>query len=402
MTDRIRSLSRSVASLATALLVACGSDSTGPIETQTDAARAAQTFSQLADSVKRTGGDTDVGTAYSGIAGILRMGGRITPIVLTIDGVATQFIAAAMTVETTINDCPRGAQCFAPPRTFAIRSLIAWDKNNAKRLVQLSSASNDEQIGAIFDPSPLAIYARMASLIFMDGTGGTYIGTSGTQKFEVKNSDTPCPALPDSGKLARPTVVGSCTLADHTVTFSGKVEPSPFQRTTSTTSTTTTTAKGTHTIAMSAQTVAGTRRAITINNVPCDTGCVKPIDSLPQPPVIVRPANELAAKLSAVVSGDVTLTFTVANPSKDAAKVVFPSGQKYDFVVIDSASGKEAWRWSAGRGFTQAIVEQTLPAGGTLSFVEKWTPPSRGRYLARAVLTSTSHKAEAYAAVLVP
>lgn len=393
MTDRIRTLSRHAA--ATALLVACGSDTTGPIETQTDAARAAQTFSQLADSVKRTGGDANVGTAYSGIAGILRMGGRITPIVLTIDGVATQFIAAAMTVETTVNACPKGAQCFAPPSTFAIRSLIAWDKDNAKRLVQLSSASNDEQIGAIFDPSPLAIYARMASLIYMDGTGGTYIGTSGTQKFEVKNSDTPCPALTDSSKLARPTVVGMCTLADHAVTFSGMVEPSPFQLTS-------TTAKATHTIAMSAQTVAGTRRVITINNVPCDTGCVKPTDSLPQPPVIVRPANELAAKLSAVVSGDVTLTFTAANPSKDAAKVVFPSGQKYDFVVIDSASGKEAWRWSAGKGFTQAIVEQTVPGGATLSFVEKWTPPSRGRYLARAVLTSTSHKAEAYAAVLVP
>ena len=70
--------------------------------------------------------------------------------------------------------------------------------------------------------------------------------------------------------------------------------------------------------------------------------------------------------------------------------------------MIDSASGKEAWRWSAGRSFTKAIVEESLPGGGSLTFVEKWTPPSRGRYLARAVLTSTSHNAEAYAAVLVP
>jgi hypothetical protein len=323
------------------------------------------------------------------------MGGRITPIVLTIDGTASQFLAAAMTVETTINDCPKGAQCFAPPSTFTNRSLIAWDKDNAKRIVQLSSTTNDEQIGAIFDPSPLALYARMASLIYMDGTGGTYIGTSGTQKFEVKSSDTPCPAPADSGKLLRPGYVGSCTLADHAVTFSGKVEPSPFFLTS-------TTAKGTHTIAMSAQTVAGTRRAVTINNVPCDTGCVKPTDSLPKPPVVVRPSNELPAKLAATVNGDVTLTFSVTNASKDAAKVVFPTGQKYDFVVIDSTSGKEAWRWSAGKGFTQALVEQTVPAGGTLTFTEKWTPPSRGRYLARGVLTSTSHRAEAYAALLVP
>jgi hypothetical protein len=364
------------------------------VETQGDAALAAQTFSKLADSVTRAGGDADVGSAYSGIAGILRMGGRITPIVLTIDGVARNFIAAAMTHETTIDDCPPPLACFAPPQTYVIRSLIAWDKGNPKRLVQLSSASNDEQIGAILDPSVLALYARMASLIYMDGEGGTYIGTSGTQKFDVTKSAVPCPAPTDSGKTyLRPNV--TCTLADHTVTFSGKLEPVPFQLKSNS-------ATGSHSIAMSAQTVHGTRQSVTITYPPCGTECGKPIDSLPQPPVVVRPSNELPAKLAVRVDSVVNLTFTVLNPSKDPIKVEHSSGQKYDFVAIDSATGLAAWRWSADKSFLGALTAESVPGEAALTFVERWKPARKGLYLIRGFLVSTSHRSEAYTTIVVP
>jgi hypothetical protein len=399
MTDRMHSSARRFAVVAgAALLAACGSDSTAPLGTGTDAARAAQTFAQLADSVARNGGDADVGSAYSGIAGILRMGGHVTPIVLTIDGVATPFIAAAMTSETTVNNCPPNAQCFAPPQTYLFRSLIAWDKENPKRIVQLTSASNDEQIGAILDPSSLALYARMASLIFMDGAGGTYIGTSGTQKFDVTKSNTPCPAVADSNVkvgFARPNVI--CTLADHAVAFSGKVEPSPFFLTGNS-------AKGNHSIAMSGQTVAGTRRVVEIAAPPsCDSTCAKPpVDSGARPPVFVRPSNELPSKLAVTADSVVNLTFTVVNSSKDPVKVEHPSGQKYDFVAIDSTTGREAWRWSAGKGFTQAFVTETVPAGGALTYVEQWKPARKGLYLIHALLVSTSHRSEAYTTIVVP
>jgi hypothetical protein len=393
MTDRIHSFTRIAAVAVVAILAACRSDATSPVDTQTEAARAAQTFTQLADSVARTGGDADVGSAYSGIAGILRTGGRVTPIVITIDGAAREFMATAMTVETTVNDCPRGAQCVAPPTTYALRSLIAWEKDNPTRLVQLSSSTNDEQIGAILDPSPLALYARMASLVYMDGAGGTFIGTSGTQKIDVTNSATDCPAGAESDSTLRLLRLnGTCTLADHGVTFSGKVEPSPFMLAGNT-------AKGTHTIAMSGQTVHGTLRRITIT--PCEPSCYTPVDSLSVPPVVVRPSNQLPAMLSASVSGDVTLTFTVNNPSAEPVKVVYPSAQKYDFVVIDSTTGRQAWKWSENKGFAQAIAEQTVPAGGTLTFVEKWTPAKPGLYLAHARLTSTSHRSQAYASFVV-
>ena len=394
MTDRISTITRRMAAVATAaLFVACG-DSTAPLDGDSDAALAAQTFSKLADSVTRTGGDADVGTAYSGISRILRMGGQVTPIAFSIDGVAKTFMATAMTVETTVDDCPPNAQCVAPPTTYSLRSLIAWEKDNPTRLVQISSTTNDEQIGAILDPSPLALYARMASLVYMDGAGGTYIGTSGTQKFDVAKSATPCPAGVESDttlRILRPS--GTCTLANHAVSFSGKVEPSPFLLTSNT-------AKGTHTIAMTAQTVHGTFRQLTIT--PCDPSCYPPVDSLSVPPVVVRPSNQLPATLSATVNGDVTLTFTVKNPSADPVKVVFPSSQRYDFTAIDSTTGKGVWSWAANRDFLQAVGEETVPGGGSLTFVEKWTPPKRGLYLVHARLTSTSHRSEAYASVVVP
>jgi hypothetical protein len=60
------------------------------------------------------------------------------------------------------------------------------------------------------------------------------------------------------------------------------------------------------------------------------------------------------------------------------------------------------WTWSANKSFIAALGEETIPAGGAKTYVEKWTPPKKGLYLARAVLTSTSHRAQAYAAVVVP
>jgi Intracellular proteinase inhibitor len=394
MTDRISSLTRRVLTTATAALsIACG-DSTAPVDAGTDAALAAKTFSQLADSVARAGGDADVGNAYSGIAGILRTGGNVTPIALTIDGVAKTFLATAMTMETTVNDCPPGAQCVAPPKTYSLRNLIAWEKDNPTRLVQLSSSTNDEKIGAIFDPSPLALYVRMASLVYMDGAGGTFIGTSGSQKFDVSKSASPCPAGAESDSTLRILRLdGTCTLADHSVSFSGSAEPSPFIVTSNT-------AKGTHTIAMSAQTVHGTFRTMTIT--PCAPSCYTPEDSLAHPPVVVRPSNQLPATLSATLNGDVTLTFTVKNPTSAAVKVVYPSAQKYNLWASDSATGKSVWTWSADKLFGQAVSEDVVPAGGSLTFVEKWTPPKSGLYLVRAALTSSSHRSQAYASVVAP
>jgi hypothetical protein len=153
---------------------------------------------------------------------------------------------------------------------------------------------------------------------------------------------------------------------------------------------------------MAAQSVPGAHTLFAFTS--CDTTCSGKPD-VPTPPVVVRPSTELPAQLSTIVAStaasEVSLTLTVKNPNAQPIDVTFPSGQKYDFVVTDSLTGKDVWRWSAGRAFTQSLETRTVPPNGALTFTEKWTPPAKGLYLAHGFLVSTSHRAEAYASVIV-
>ena len=397
MTDRIRISMRRLAFAGAALLGACGSDSTAP-RLDADAAAAAQAFAQLADSVARNGGDSDVGTAYANIAGLLRMGGRITPITLTIDGAQASFLATAMSIESVTNACPPNAQCFAPEMRIIQRSLIAWDEKNPKRLVQLSSSSDDERIGTISDSTSLALWAPSAALIYMDGAGITYLGASGEQRFTVAKSATPCPVPEDSlamGMLRPQGYSSTCVLADVTVKFDATVEPSVNVAANSTVLV--------HTIAMGAQTVAGTHQETSVAG--CDTACNVPPsgpNSPPTPPVIVRPNSELPASLTAKVDSLVHLVFTVKNPSGAPIKISFPSSQRFDIVAIDSTTGQNVWTWSANQSFLGALQEETVPGNGALVYTASWKPPAKRLYLLHATLASTSPKAEAYTTVVVP
>jgi len=381
-----------------AILVACGSDSTAPLET-TDAAAAAQTFAQLADSVARNGGSAEAGTAYAGIAGILRMGGRVTPITLTIDGASRSYLATAMSIESVTNPCPPNAMCFAPVMRIVQRSLIAWDRDNPTRIVQLSSSSNDERIGTYGDSTSLALWAPLASLIYMDGTGMMYFGTSGEQAFAVSKSATPCPLSADSiplGVLRPRGYSATCVLADITVKFDGTVEPSVYVAANKT--------AVTHTIAMGTQTVAGTHQETSV--AACDTSCsVPPTDPngpTPTPPVVVSPGASLPASLAATVDSLVHLVFTVKNPAGAPIRISFPSSQRFDIVAIDSTTGKNVWTWSANQSFLATAQDETVPGNGALVYTASWKPPAKGLYLFHATLASTSPRAEAYTTVVVP
>ena len=381
-----------------AILVACGSDSTAPLKT-TDAAAAAQTFAQLADSVARNGGSAEAGTAYAGIAGILRMGGRVTPITLTIDGASRSYLATAMSIESVTNPCPPNAMCFAPVMRIVQRSLIAWDKDNPTRIVQLSSSSNDERIGTYSDSTSLALWAPVASLIYMDGTGVMYFGTSGAQAFSVAKSATPCPTSADTiplGVLRPRGYSATCVLADITVKFDGTVEPSVYVAANKT--------AVTHTIAMGTQTVAGTHQETSV--AACDTTCsVPPTDPngpTPTPPVVVSPGTNLPASLAATMDSLVHLVFTVKNPAGAPIRISFPSSQRFDIAAIDSTTGKNVWTWSANQSFLATAQDETVPGNGALVYTASWKPPAKGLYLFHATLASTSPRAEAYTTVVVP
>ncbi|MCD7034942.1 BsuPI-related putative proteinase inhibitor [Metabacillus sp. GX 13764] len=72
-----------------------------------------------------------------------------------------------------------------------------------------------------------------------------------------------------------------------------------------------------------------------------------------------------------VKEGSIIFVFTIHNPSDKGKKLVFKSGKKYEITVRDSG-GKEVYRYSKGKMFTQAIEESSIQPGETLSYQEAW------------------------------
>ena len=88
----------------------------------------------------------------------------------------------------------------------------------------------------------------------------------------------------------------------------------------------------------------------------------------------------------------VRLALHVVNASKKRVELTFPSGQTYDFVILDSL-GREMWRWGTGRMFTQALRNKLLAGGETMDMEETWSsaPLPPGKYTARGTLTSLNY-----------
>ena len=113
------------------------------------------------------------------------------------------------------------------------------------------------------------------------------------------------------------------------------------------------------------------------------------------PIVKPRPGGpSLATTLELSVSSTVDLRLHVTNGTSKKIELTFPNGQTHDFYIID-ASGREVWRWSRGRMFTQSVQNKLIDAGGTVSYADSWTGPlPAGTYTAVAVLLSSSHPTE--------
>jgi hypothetical protein len=91
----------------------------------------------------------------------------------------------------------------------------------------------------------------------------------------------------------------------------------------------------------------------------------------------------------------------VKNIGKKHVELTFRSGQSYDFVVVDSV-GREVWRWSAGRMFTQGVQNKQLSSGDSMHARETWSAPLPGRYTAIATLNSMNFPTEQRADFVVP
>ena len=114
------------------------------------------------------------------------------------------------------------------------------------------------------------------------------------------------------------------------------------------------------------------------------------------------PANgpALVSTLNVVVKNGVAMAFKVVNSGAKRLEVNFPSGKTHEVVVLDSL-GREVYRWSEGRMFTQSLQNRVLHASDTLDYDAVWRNAPAGLYTAIATLSSQNFPMEQKTAFVV-
>jgi hypothetical protein len=111
----------------------------------------------------------------------------------------------------------------------------------------------------------------------------------------------------------------------------------------------------------------------------------------------------IASRLDVKVERDaVQFALHLTNQSKKHIELFFPSGQTHEFVVVDSV-GREIWRWSTSRLFTQAVQNRLLNSSESIRYDEQWRHPAlRGKYMVIATLNSTNFPVQERAEFVIP
>ena len=101
----------------------------------------------------------------------------------------------------------------------------------------------------------------------------------------------------------------------------------------------------------------------------------------------------LVSTLGVTVKNGVKMDFRVVNEGSKRLEVNFPSGKTHEVVVVDSL-GREVWRWSDGRMFTQTLQNKVLHASDTLDYDAEWRNAPAGKYTVIATLASENYPME--------
>lgn len=368
-----------------AVIAGCHSEPTAP-DGREAADDAAQELLHIADSLSANGGNATEVSAYRGLAALLEGTGRLSSVTISVDGVASEYLATAQEIQ--FGGCPPDAFCMAV-LSAPIRSVVAWQKSNPRRAVQLFTAdfSGEDWAG---DPQ------TGGSIVFFDGTGAMYGGESVSHSISVTQSGTPCDP-PDSRTLAIYSPA-PCTQAEFNVAFDGTPTLIPLEPLFAPDSAVTPAdAAPSHQVTMASQQVHGAH--LTLEGL-CIDSCANPPGTTP--PMSTPWRDSLAATLSATVGSDVTFTFTVKNTRPDSTMYVhFNDAQQFDIRVWD-ANDALVWRWGADQAFAQSELTRTLAPGESATYVAHWKPAAAGNYRAMAYLTSSSHGAVGFTDVSAP
>ena len=104
-------------------------------------------------------------------------------------------------------------------------------------------------------------------------------------------------------------------------------------------------------------------------------------------------ASPLASALDVQMKKGVTFAFHVTNTTSKKLELRFRSGQTHEVIVLDSA-GREVWRWSNGRLFTQTLQNHVMRQSDSLSYDINWSDAPAGHYTAVATLASANFPVE--------
>ena len=104
---------------------------------------------------------------------------------------------------------------------------------------------------------------------------------------------------------------------------------------------------------------------------------------------------------AAFAEDSVRVEYRVVNAGPDALRLMYRSGQQYD-LVLDGPDG-EVWRWSEGRGFTDALWEQEFAPGDSIVVQEAFSVagmalPTQGTYVLTGFLAVRADEPDAVSA----
>jgi len=121
---------------------------------------------------------------------------------------------------------------------------------------------------------------------------------------------------------------------------------------------------------------------------------------------VVHPRTDgasMTSRLDVKVERDaVQFGLHLTNQGRKHIELFFPNGQTHEFVVVDSV-GREIWRWSSSRLFTQAVQNKLVNSNESIRYDEQWRRPAvRGKYTVIATLNSTNFPVQERADFVLP
>lgn len=127
-------------------------------------------------------------------------------------------------------------------------------------------------------------------------------------------------------------------------------------------------------------------------------GAADPIAPAARPIPTIAPVTAENPKLvlsTEPVPGGLKLEMLVVNVSDKLLPFKYNSSQNYDFVITDTSTGQEVWRWSRGTVFAQVIRSDSIRGNSKWTYSEIWNrrdnnknPVPPGRYRLVGIVAS--------------